>query len=279
MSAYFRLMRLDKPIGTLLLWIPTAWALWMANHGLPPLRLLAYFFLGTFVMRSAGCVINDMADRHIDTHVKRTQFRPLASHELSFSQAVLLLILLLVAALFIVLQLPITCLYDSFLALCITFIYPLCKRFISAPQLVLGFAFSMGIPMAYAASGVPMTADAYVLIFLNMAWIVSYDTMYAMVDREDDLRIGVKSTAVLFGRYDCSIILLLQMMVHASWLYLALSLHYSSVFYIGWLLALIIIAYQQHQIRSRNASACFAAFSINGWYGLLIWVSQIIATT
>ena len=278
MNAYFRLMRIDKPIGTLLLWIPTAWALWMANHGSPPLSLLVYFFLGTVVMRSAGCVVNDMADRHIDKHVKRTQFRPLAHRDISFFNAFVLLIFLLVAALYIVLQLPIACLYYSFFALGFTLLYPLCKRFISAPQLVLGFAFSMGIPMAYAASGIAMSANAYVLILLNIAWIISYDTMYAMVDREDDLRIGVKSTAVLFARYDCAIILLLQLFVHAAWLYLAISLDYSGIFYLGWGLASIILAYQQYLISSRNASACFAAFSINGWYGLLIWLSQVATT-
>lgn len=274
-GAYFRLMRFHKPVGILLLWIPTAWALWMANHGTPPLRLIIYFLSGTILMRAAGCVINDIADRNIDKHVTRTRLRPLTTGEISVREAVLLFILLLLAALLIVLQLPILCLYYAITALVITIIYPFCKRFFEAPQLVLGLAFSMGIPTAYAASNVAMDQSMLLLFLLNFAWIVVYDTMYAMADREDDLRIGVKSTAVLFGQYDRVIIMLFQIVLHGLWFYLAWTLHYSLLFYSFWLAAGAILVYQQMLMKQQNPTAYFAAFSVNIWYGLLMWCALI----
>lgn len=270
-GAYFRLMRFHKPVGILLLWVPTAWSLWIANHGFPPLNLLVYFFLGTVVMRAAGCVVNDIADRHIDKHVKRTHRRPLTSGEIGLLEALSLLFILLMAALLIVMQLPVLCFYYALLALCITMIYPFCKRFFAAPQLVLGLAFSMGMPMAYAASGVMPDLTLILLFILNFAWIISYDTMYAMADRDDDLQIGVQSTAVLFGRYDRVIISGLQIVFHLLWLYIAYSQHYSALFYTCWIGALIILVYQQQLIKKRNANAYIAAFSTNAWYGLLMW--------
>jgi 4-hydroxybenzoate polyprenyltransferase len=275
-DAYFRLMRFHKPVGILLLWIPTAWALWMANHGTPPLLLIIYFLSGTILMRAAGCVINDIADRNIDKHVTRTRLRPLTTGEISVREAVLLFILLLLAALLIVLQLPILCLYFAIAALVITIIYPFCKRFFEAPQLVLGLAFSMGIPTAYAASNVAMDQSMLLLFVLNFAWIVAYDTMYAMADREDDLRLGVKSTAVLFGQYDRVIIMLFQITLHGLWLYLAWTLHYSPLFYGFWLAAGAILVYQQMLMKQQNPTAYFAAFSVNIWYGLLMWCALIV---
>lgn len=276
LGAYLRLMRVHKPVGTLLLWIPTAWALWMANRGEPPLKLLIYFFLGTVVMRAAGCIVNDIADRHIDIHVKRTCMRPLTTGEVSLVEALLLSTILLIGAFFIVIKLPLLCFYYALLAVFITVLYPFCKRFLQAPQLVLGVAFSMGIPMAYAASGVPFNTPALLLFMLNFAWIVSYDTMYAMADREDDLRIGVKSTAVLFAQYDRLIIMLLQITFHAAWLYLATTLQYSAWFYGCWLAALGVLVYQQQLISKRDAHAYFAAFSTNVGYGLLMWGALIL---
>lgn len=273
--SYLRLMRIHKPVGTLLLWAPTAWALWIANQGAPSAALLIYFLLGTFFMRAAGCIMNDIADRHIDKHVKRTCMRPLTTGEVSLFEALILIAVLLFAAWLIVLQLPVVCFYYALLALVITAIYPFCKRFLQAPQLVLGLAFSMGIPMAYAASGVSFNVTMLLLFILNFAWIVAYDTMYAMADKEDDLRIGVKSTAIFFAEYDRLIIMLLQVLFHAIWLYLALILQYSRWFYGCWFAAIFILVYQQQLISQRNAKASFSAFSTNIWYGLLMWAALL----
>jgi len=270
-------MRFHKPVGTLLLWLPTAWALWLANHGFPPPALMVYFLLGTIVMRAAGCVVNDIADRHVDKHVKRTCMRPLTTGEVGLPEAIMLLFVLLMAALFIVIQLPPVCFYYALVALFITILYPFCKRFFEAPQLVLGLAFSMGIPMAYAASGILINTSMILLFLLNFAWIVCYDTMYAMVDREDDLRIGVKSTAVLFAQHDYIIIVFLQLFFHTLWLFLAFEERYSALFYFFWVIAAFILSYQQRLIRKHSVDAYFAAFSSNVKYGLIMWCALIVA--
>ncbi|WP_133127436.1 4-hydroxybenzoate octaprenyltransferase [Legionella nagasakiensis] len=277
LSAYLRLMRFHKPVGIFLLWFPIAWALWLANQGTPPLVLLIYFMLGTILMRAAGCVVNDIADRNIDRHVKRTQLRPLTNNEVSLSEALVIFILSLLAAFVIVMQLPRTCFYYALLALAITIIYPFCKRFIYVPQLVLGIAFSIGIPMVYNASMKMPNTEMAILLLINFLWIVSYDTMYAMVDREDDLRIGVKSTAVLFAQYDCLIILLLQACLHVLWLGLAFVHHFSLLFYGVWGIAALILMHQQKLVSSRDIEACFKAFSTNIWYGATMWVAIIVA--
>ena len=276
-GALARLMRLDKPVGIALLWFPTAWALWTANHGAPKLSLFVYFFLGTILMRSAGCVVNDMADRNIDKHVTRTKTRPITSGEVSVFQAMMLLFVLLLLALCILIQLPGACFYYAVFAVVITVFYPFCKRFFQAPQLVLGIAFSMGIPMAYAASEVPFDGVMYILFVMNAAWIVAYDTMYAMVDKPDDIKLGVKSTAILFAQYDRFIILLLQIVLHGGWLWLALYGQYSPQFYVFWFLALGVLIYQQSLIRNRNLSSCFRAFLTNAGYGLLMWIAIVFS--
>lgn len=270
-----QLMRLDKPVGIALLWFPTAWALWIANQGAPNVWLVGYFFLGTVLMRSAGCVINDIADRHIDKHVARTRARPITNGDVSVFQAVILLCCLLLAAFIILLQLPSTCFFYAVVAVLITFVYPFCKRFFQAPQLILSLAFSMGIPMAYAASNVPPNAIMWVLFGLNAAWIIAYDTMYAMVDRADDLRIGVKSTAVLFGTYDSLIIFLLQGLFQISWLYVSISLHYNIWFYGFWSVIGMVLIYQQTLLKTREPTLCFRAFLSNGWVGLWMWIAII----
>lgn len=275
-SAYWRLMRLDKPVGIILLWLPTAWALWIANGGTPNIRLIIYFFCGTILMRSAGCVINDIADRHIDRHVSRTRLRPLTTGEIQLPQALLLLLLLLVGALSIVLQLPSACFYYGIAAVGITVLYPFCKRFFQAPQLVLGVAFSMGIPMAYVASGVKMTEMTLILWSLNFVWIVAYDTLYAMVDRPDDLRIGVKSTAILFAHYDRKIIAFLQLACHSLWLWLAIGLHFQSFFYVCWAIAFFNLCYQQYLMSLQTPDAYFKAFFSNTWYGGWLWLGLIL---
>ena len=276
LSAYYRLMRFHKSAGIILLWVPTAWALWLAHHGMPPVSLIIYFFLGTVCMRSAGCVVNDIADRHIDIHVERTRSRPLTAGEIGLVDALCLLMVLLSIALMIVMQLPVLCFYEALFALLVTLIYPFCKRFLQAPQLVLGIAFSMGIPMAYAASGVSPNVVMVFLFCLNFAWILAYDTMYAMVDREDDLLIGVKSTAVLFGSYDRFIIGLLQVFLHSIWLVLGWMVHASLWFYLIWLVGFCIMLYQQQLLGLRTHAAYFRAFLTNGWYGMVMWMGLIL---
>lgn len=274
-NAYLRLMRFDKPVGIVLLWFPTAWALWLANDGYPPIMLVLYFAIGTVLMRSAGCVINDIADRNIDKHVQRTQMRPLTQGKISLAEAVIVLSLLLLGALIILLQLPLACFKYALLAVGITFIYPFCKRFIHVPQLVLGLSFSMAIPMAYVASNSAFNKEMFLLCLLTIAWVIAYDTMYAMVDRRDDIRIGVKSTAVLFGQWDCFIIFMLQAFVHLGWLYFAFSKPVAWPFYIFWGVGGVILIYQQCLVNTRIEKSCFKAFLTNVWYGLVMWLALI----
>lgn len=275
-KSYLKLMRFHKPVGIFLLWLPTAWALWIANAAALPLRLVLLFLSGTVLMRAAGCIINDIADRHIDSQVRRTQSRPLTSGELGLTEALILLFILLSAALIILLQLPKSCFNYALFAVFITILYPFCKRFIQCPQLVLGIAFSMGIPMVYAASGREADSAMFCLLIINVMWILSYDSEYAMADREDDLRIGVKSTAILFAQYDRIIIGILQGLFHGFWLFLAFTLNYSWPFFCCWLSAFLCLAYQQKLIAKRKPSHCLQAFSANSWYGLLMWFGIIL---
>ena len=271
LKPYIQLMRLEKPIGILLLWFPAAFALWVANHGEPPFRLVFYFLFGTIVMRSAGCVVNDLADRHVDKHVSRTAQRPLTTGAVSVPGAIALLIILLFFAFFIVIQLPTQCFYYALVGLFVTILYPFCKRYIQAPQLVLSLAFSVSIPMVYTASGVSLNTDTLLLLILNMLWVVAYDTMYAMVDRADDLRLGVKSTAVLFGTHDRWIIGVLQMIMHALWLFM--TFHLGKLFYLGWIIASLVLIYQQFLIAEREPKACFNAFQCSAVYGFVMWLT------
>lgn len=277
-DVYKRLTRLDKPIGILLLWYPTAWALWLANMGAPSLKLFLFFFIGTVLMRSAGCVINDIADRDIDKHVSRTKLRPITSDEISVKESLLLLALLLLSASVILFFLPLGCFYLALIAIAVIFIYPFCKRFISAPQVVLGLAFSLGIPMAYVASGAYFNTDMWLLSALNFAWIVAYDTMYAMADKEDDIKIGVKSTAIYFAEYDRLIIGVLLLVLHALWLTLALINHVNVLFYPIWGIASFVLIYQQKLISQRMPQDCFKAFIVSNYYGAFMWLAVVLAT-
>lgn len=276
-DAYKRLTRLDKPIGILLLWYPTAWALWLANQGLPSFKLFSLFLLGTLFMRSAGCIVNDIADRNIDKHVSRTKLRPLTSNEVSVNEAFLLLAGLLTAALIILLNLPEECVYLALIALAVISIYPFCKRFLNTPQFVLGLAFSLGIPMAYISSGTPMDKTMVLLCCINFAWIVAYDTMYAMTDKEDDLKIGIKSTAIYFADYDRFIIGILQFFLHSLWLYWALMNKVNLFFYPFWTAAALVLIYQQKLISQRIPQDCFTAFLVSNYYGALMWLAVAVA--
>ena len=226
-------------------------------------------------MRSAGCVINDIADRNIDKHVFRTKTRPLTSGEVSLQQAFLVLFGLLTLALIVLLLLPKACFYYALIALGLTTIYPFCKRWINAPQAVLGLAFSMGIPMAYVASNHPLNITTFLLIILNLAWVIAYDTQYAMVDKADDLKIGVKSTAILFGKWTQHIITALQILIQIIWMIIGIVNQCSLIFYVSWTIAIFVFIYQQMMIKKNEPEAYFRAFLSNGLYGLILWVGLV----
>ncbi len=272
---YKQLMRTDKPIGTLLLLWPTYWALWLASDGIPSLLNFIVFSLGVFVMRSAGCVINDYADRNIDGSVKRTAQRPLAAGLVSSGEALSLFVLLIAIAFILVLLLSWQTILLSVGALILAFSYPFMKRYTNLPQVVLGAAFSWAIPMSFmAASGqVPLTA--WLLFTANVIWTVAYDTMYAMVDRDDDLKIGVKSTAILFGRADRAIILCLNSCFIALLCYIGLSEQLDTPYWLSIVVASGFLAYQQVLIHSRERARCFKAFLNNHYVGLVIFVGLV----
>jgi 4-hydroxybenzoate polyprenyltransferase len=273
-SAYWRLMRFDKPIGILLLGYPTLWALWLATPT-PKAQLVVYFILGTVIMRAAGCVMNDIADRNIDCHVERTRTRPLTSGEIGITSAIILLFILLGLAFLILMQLPRSCFFEALVAVGLVILYPFCKRLIQVPQLILGLAFSMGIPMAYTASGVPYDMTMGVIWLINFLFILCYDTMYAMADKADDLKIGVYSSAVFLGDNDLKVIGMMQVILHGLWLSLGLFLGLSWVFYGFYVLAGGVLVQQHRLIQGRDPKACFHAFLIAHWYGLFMLLAII----
>ncbi|EMB49636.1 4-hydroxybenzoate octaprenyltransferase [Vibrio mimicus] len=268
--AYWQLMRMDRPIGSLLLLWPTLWALLLAAQGLPDVRVLVVFVLGVFLMRSAGCVINDFADRHVDGHVKRTSQRPLPAGLVSAKEALLLFVVLAVTAFLLVLTMNTLTIQLSFVGILLAFIYPFMKRFTHLPQLVLGLAFSWSIPMAWSAQADTLPPQVWVLFLINALWTVAYDTQYAMVDRDDDVKIGIKSTAILFGRWDKRIIGLLQLATLGLLVALGQGLELSASYYWSLLVAAGLFAYQQHLIRYRERMPCFQAFLNNNYVGMAI---------
>lgn len=268
---YLQLMRVEKPIGWLLLLWPTLCAVWLASDGDPPAQIVWIFALGVFVMRSAGCVINDWADRDIDPKVERTTGRPLASGKLSANQALGLFTVLCAVALTLLLLLPERVWPWSIPALLLTVIYPFMKRVIQAPQLVLGIAFSFGIPMAYVALDHTFNVAFWLLLATNICWVLVYDSEYAMSDREDDLKIGINSTAILFGNRDKIIIGVLQVVVLSLLLSLMLELNLNAFYGISIALVAALFLYQQWLIRNRDRALCFAAFINNGWVGGIVW--------
>lgn len=270
MFAYLQLMRLDRPIGTLLLLWPTLWAIWLAGN--PSLYITTIFVLGVFVMRSAGCVVNDYADRHFDGHVERTKNRPLARGTLTAKNALWTLFFLLLIALILLLTLNKLSWFVACFALLTALIYPFMKRFTHLPQVILGIAFSWGIPLAYAATIEQFPMTCWLLCLANICWTIAYDTQYAMVDRDDDLNIGIKSIAILLGQYDRLIIGLLQGLAVIGLLFVGLLNHLSVVFYICLFLTIILFGYQQWLIKDRQRSHCFKAFLNNNYVGLLIFI-------
>lgn len=273
----WQLMRMDKPVGVYLLLWPTLWALWLASLGMPELDVLIIFVLGVVVMRAAGCVINDIADRKIDGHVKRTHARPLISGAVTVKQAWLCFFSLLLIALLLVLQLNIQTVYLSFVALLLAAAYPFMKRYTQLPQIVLGAAFSWAIPMAFMAVNQHLPSWVWWLYSANLAWTVAYDTQYAMVDRDDDLKIGVKSTAILFGRYDRLWIGVLQLITIGCLVIVGTLLHLPWPFSVGITVMALMFIYHQHLIKTRTREECFKAFIQNHWGGLALWLSLVVS--
>lgn len=276
LSVYGRLMRLDRPIGILLLLWPTLWALWLAGNGRPDGIVVWIFVLGTVLMRSAGCVMNDLADRDFDGHVSRTRLRPLATGEVGVGEAFALAAFLSVLAFGLVLFLNRLTVWLSLAALFLAASYPFTKRFFAIPQAYLGIAFGFGIPMAYAALTGAVPPIAWLLLLANVFWSVAYDTEYAMVDREDDLKIGIRSSAIFFGRHDVHII----MACYASMLLLlccvGIQLGLGWPYYLGLLAAATIAFYHYRLIRPRVAADCFKAFLHNNWLGGAIFAGILL---
>lgn len=276
LALYFRLIRLDKPIGTVLLLWPTLCALWMAQQGVPDWRLLLIFFLGTFLMRSAGCAINDYADQDIDKFVKRTVDRPITSGRISGKEALAVAGVLTVAAFCLILPLNALTKQLSVAAVIIAGTYPYFKRFFAIPQAYLGIAFGFGIPMGFAAITDAVPVVAWLLLLGNVFWAVAYDTEYAMVDRDDDLKIGIRTSAITFGRYDVAIIMLCYALFLLLWLacgwYLGLRYWYVA----GLLVAAGCAIYHYTLIRARERMPCFAAFRHNNWLGAAVFAGVVL---
>jgi len=277
LADYARLLRVDRPIGSLLLLWPTYWALWLAADGFPSAGNFIVFTLGVFMMRAAGCAINDFADRKVDRHVKRTKNRPLTSGRIEAWEAVALFAGLCVTAfLMVVLFTNTLTLYLSFGGAVLAFIYPFMKRYTHLPQLFLGAAFSWAIPMAWAAEAGEVTKLAWLLFTANVLWTVAYDTLYAMVDRDDDIRIGIKSTAILFGDADRAVIAILQALVVLILILVGQQAELGVFYYLGLVAMASLFVFQQHLARFRERDGCFKAFLNNNWAGFAVFTGLLI---
>ena len=289
-SLYLALIRWDRPAGWLLLLWPTLTALWVAAGGFPGWHLITVFTLGTILMRSAGCCINDVADREFDRHVKRTAGRPVTTGAVTVKEALGLGAALALLAFLLVLTTNAVTVAWSVAALVVTLIYPYAKRFVSMPQAVLGVAFSFGIPMAFAAvlgngvfswaamrHSVPLLA--WVLLLGNLLWVVAYDTEYAMVDRDDDVRLGMKTSAITLGRWDVPVIMACYVAYIAIWALALDTIAQGALFYIAIALALVQVVWHFTLIRTRTREGCFKAFRLNHWLGFTLFVGVVAGTT
>jgi len=276
LSVYGRLTRLNRPIGSFLLLWPTLWALWLAAGGLPDIKLLVIFVLGVLLMRSAGCVINDYADRHLDGHVKRTRERPLVTGEASEREAIGLFLVLCLLAFGLVLMTDRFTILLSFGGVALAFCYPFMKRYTHLPQLVLGAAFAWAIPMAFAAQRGSLGADVWLLYTASLLWTVVYDTLYAMVDRDDDLKIGIKSTAVLFGDQDRLMVGILQALTLGALVMVGGRFELGLWYYLGLVVAAGFFIHHQSLIRFRERKACFRAFLNNNWVGFAVFAGLVV---
>lgn len=276
-KAYCHVMRLDKPIGSLLLLWPTLWALWLAQRGMPDITILMVFVLGVFLMRAAGCVINDYVDRDIDGHVKRTVNRPLVSGAISAYESKILFVVLLLFAFALVLTLNRMTIELSLVALALAWIYPFMKRITHLPQVVLGVAFGWSIPMGFSAVSSSLPLVCWLLLLANICWTITYDTQYALLDRDDDLKIGVKSTAILFGQYDKLVIGALQLVTLLLMITVGYLMQLDNVFYYSILIAGILFLYQQKIIANREPNGCFRAFLNNNYVGLILFLGILFS--
>ena len=276
LKQYALLARLHRPIGSLLLMWPTLWALWIAGRGQPAVMVVAVFVVGVFLMRSAGCVINDYADRGFDPHVKRTRDRPLAAGRVSEREALLVFAVLCALAFVLVLFLNRLTILLSFVGLALAISYPFTKRYTHLPQFYLGMAFGWGIPMAFAAVTGEVPGVAWLMFAANVAWSVAYDTAYAMVDRDDDLRIGVKSTAILFGRYDRLFVGVFHGLTLVLLAWVGLQVDAGAYYYGGLACAIGFAVYEQWLIRERRREDCFRAFLNNNWFGAAVFAGLVL---
>lgn len=272
LKTYGQLMRLDKPIGILLLLWPMLWGLWFAAQGFPDLTILAIFIMGTILMRSAGCVINDYADRKIDPHVERTKNRPMAAGKVSSKEALLLAAGLSLCAFLLILPLNSLTIMLSVPALFLAGSYPFTKRFFAMPQAYLGIAFSFGIPMAFAAQTNSLPSIIWILMLANLFWVIAYDTAYAIVDKPDDLKIGIKTSAITFGRFDVLGVMLCHVIFIALMVYIGQWQQMGLAYYVGLVVAVGLMLYQYRLIRNRDRVLCFKAFLHNNWVGLVVFV-------
>jgi 4-hydroxybenzoate polyprenyltransferase len=273
---YARLMRLHRPIGILLLLWPTLWALWIAGQGRPDPHVLAVFLLGVVLMRSAGCVINDYADRDFDPHVERTRDRPIAAGRVSPREALVLFAALCLIAFALVLTLNRLTILLSFAGAFLAVTYPFVKRFTHLPQFYLGAAFGWGIPMAFAAQTGAVPPVGWALFAANVCWSVAYDTAYAMVDRDDDRQVGVKSTAILFGRHDRAMVFLFHVLTLSLLAYSGALASLGLRYYAGLAAAFGFVLYQQHLMRERTRDGCFHAFLNNNWFGAAVFAGLLL---
>jgi len=272
LTAYAQLMRMDKPIGTYLVLWPAYWALWIAAEGIPDLKLLFIFTLGAFLTRSAGCAINDFADRKVDGHVKRTTQRPIPSGRVSPREAVVVFSTMMLLAFVLVLFTNLPTILLSFGALALAAMYPFMKRYTHLPQVVLGAAFAWSVPMAFSAVTGSVPGYAWLIFAATLFWTTAYDTVYAMVDRDDDLKIGVKSTAILFGSADKLIVSALKVLTLGLMGWLGIMLQLSFWYFAGLIVAASLFAWQQYIIRNRERDPCFRAFLNNNYVGLAIFI-------
>jgi len=271
LDAYEKLMRLDKPIGILLLLWPVLWGLWLAPRGLLRLDILLIFTVGTVLMRSAGCIINDFADRNFDPHVERTRDRPLAARRVSPAEALALAAVLVALAFTLVLFLNRLTIVLAFVALFLAVTYPFTKRFFPLPQAYLGIAFGISIPMAFAAYHGTIAAVAWVMLAANVFWAIAYDTEYAMVDRDDDVKLGLNSSAILLGRFDVAAVMVCHTVFLVIMTFIGFWASLGIFYYVGILLAAGFVFHQYQLIRERNREQCFKAFLNNNWVGAAIF--------
>ncbi|WP_143870317.1 4-hydroxybenzoate octaprenyltransferase [Catenovulum sediminis] len=276
-KAYIQLTRLDKPIGIYLLLWPTLWAVWIAANGQPDWHIVLIFSLGVIFMRSAGCVINDFADRKVDGFVERTKNRPLATGVVTTKQALTLFFALVIVSFLLVLQLNLNTILLSFGALGLAALYPFMKRYTHLPQVFLGAAFSWAIPMAFMAIQNKLPLVVWVLYATNLAWTVAYDTLYAMVDRDDDLKVNIKSSAILFGRFERLAVLLLQLLTVVGWFCIGQLAGLTQPYYLAVGLTLGLFLYHYWQVRARDRVSCFNAFLQNHYAGLIIFIGIILS--